>query len=241
MTDKMAASRPPGVNDSQPIAVIWDMDGVIADTAAFHFRAWQHIFRQRDTAFTEDDFQSYFGQRDDTIVSRVLGDRLSRQEVEAIAQDKEAYFRQIIRQNVKSFPGSIKLIKALKEQGFRQALASSAPAENIALITSSLGVTNCFDAIVSGREVKESKPSPQVFLLAAQKLGVGVEKCLVIEDSVVGATAAKAAGMYCLAVTNTHPRDRLSRADFIIDSLGKITPADIKQKIISQQSKPVSA
>ncbi len=204
---------------SKTKAVIWDMDGVIADTAPYHLKAWQQVFQKRGVNFTENDFRHIFGQRNDTIIKNVLGKSVPLSEIDAIAGEKEKSFRQSVRQHITPLPGAVELIKALKEHGFSIALASSAPIENIQLIFGGLDLNDCFQAIVSGREVKEGKPSPQGFLLAAKKLGVAPQNCIVVEDAVVGITAAKRAGMRCLAVTNTHPRTRLMEADLIVDTL----------------------
>ena len=204
------------------------MDGVIADTAPYHCQAWQEVFQKRGVAFTEDAFRRNFGQRNDTIISNTLGEGVSQDEIYAIASDKEESFRQRVRQNIKPLPGAIKLIKALKEHGFCIALASSAPIENIQLVTRGLGIDKCFQSIVTGRDVTEGKPSPQGFLLAAQRLGVEPRNCIVIEDAVAGVTAAKRAGMHCLAVTNTHPRTRLIEADLIVDTLETVTMDDLE-------------
>lgn len=209
-------------------AVIWDMDGVIADTALYHFKAWQEVFQKRGVNFTEEDFRRNFGQRNDTIIRNVLGEGLSPSEIDTIAGEKEENFRQKVSQHIKPLPGAIELIKSLKERVFSMALASSAPMENIRLIIGSLDINNCFHAIVSGREVKEGKPSPQGFLLAAKKLGVAPENCIVIEDAVAGVTAAKRAGMHCLAVTNTHPRVSLKEADLIVDTLEAVSASDLE-------------
>ena len=204
-------------------AVIWDMDGVIADTAPYHLKAWQETFQKRGVKFTEEDFKRRFGQRNDTIIRVTLGESISPSEIDVIASEKEENYRQRVRHNIRPLPGAIKLIKSLKKHGFGVALASSAPVENIQLIMRGLGIEDYFQAIVSGREVKEGKPSPQGFLLAAQKLGVEPENCIVIEDAPAGVTAAKKAGMYCMAVTNSHPRNHLMEADLIVDTLEKVS------------------
>jgi beta-phosphoglucomutase family hydrolase len=204
-------------------AVIWDMDGVIADTAPYHLKAWQGVFRKRGVNFTEEDFRRNFGQRNDTIIRNTLGEDISQSEIDVIASDKERNFRHRVRQNIKPLPGAIKLITSLKEHGFSVALASSAPMENIQLVIRGLGIESSFQAIVSGKEVTEGKPSPQVFLLAAERLGVEPKDCIVIEDAVAGVTAAKRAGMYCLAVTGTHPRHSLTEADLVVNTLEAVS------------------
>jgi len=216
------------MSTSKAKAVIWDMDGVIADTGPYHFSAWQEVFQKRGVDFTEDDFRRKFGQRNDTIIRNTLGEGISQSEIDAIASDKERNFRQRVRHNIKSLPGAIKLITSLKEHGFSMALASSAPMENIQLVTRGLDIESLFQAIVSGREVNEGKPSPQGFLLAAQKLGVEPKNCIVIEDAIAGVTAAKRAGMRCLAVANTHPRKNLTEADLIVDTLKAVSISDLE-------------
>ena len=218
-------------------AVIWDMDGVIADTAPYHFRAWRHVFQKRGVNFSEADFRRNFGQRNDTIIRNVLGEGIVQSEIDALASDKEKTFRHSIRQNIKPLPGAVKLVKLLKEHGFNQALASSAPMENIRLILRGLGISNCFDVIVWGREVKEGKPSPQGFLLAAKKLGIVPVGCIVIEDAVAGVTAAKRAGMCCLAVTNTHPRTSLMEADLVVETLEEIGVNDLEELLNRQEAR----
>ena len=204
-------------------AVIWDMDGVIADTARYHLQAWQQTFRKRGVNFTEDDFKHRFGQRNDTIIRDAIGESISPDEVDTIAGEKEADYRRRVAQNLKPLPGVIALINSLTADGVKMAIASSAPPENIQLVTRGLGIDNRFQAIVWGREVTEGKPSPQAFLLAASKLGIEPRNCLVIEDALAGVTAAKQAGMKCLAVTNTHPRTSLKEADLIVDTLEKVS------------------
>ena len=100
--------------------------------------------------------------------------------------------------------------------------------ENIQLLIRGLGIESSFQAIVSGREVTEGKPSPQVFLLAAERLGVEPKDCIVIEDAIAGVTAAKRAGMYCLAVTGTHPRHSLTEADLVVDTLEAVSAKDVE-------------
>lgn len=204
-------------------AVIWDMDGVIADTAPYHQRAWQEVFRKRGKSYTEDDFRSNFGKRNDTIIRNILGSHVSAEEMEAITTEKEMSFRESARGNLKPLPGAIELLRSLHEHGFSQALGSSAPIENIRLVTRQLGIEGFFPVIAAGRDVKEGKPSPQGFLLAAEKLGTLPQDCVVIEDATAGVTAAKRAGMHCIAVTNTNPKAKLARADLVVDTLEKVT------------------
>ena len=212
-------------------AVIWDMDGVIADTAPYHFQAWGEVFRKSGVDFTEADFKRNFGQRNDTIIRNTSGKQISESEIEAIAAEKEEIFRGLVRQNIRPHRGAVELIRSLREHGFRIALASSAPIENIRLITQGLGIDSYFHSIVAGRDVAEGKPSPQGFLLAAERLGVEPGDCVVIEDAIAGVAACKSGGMQCVAVTNTNPREKLAEADLIVDSLEEVTVNDLEKLI----------
>jgi beta-phosphoglucomutase family hydrolase len=210
-------------------AVLWDMDGVIADSGPYHLAAWQEIFGKRGVKFTTEDFKHIFGLRNDNIIRKTLGKELTQAEVEAIAREKEETFRRIAGRKIKPLPGALELLRLIKKQGLSMAIASSAPVENIELVTGTLGIADCFQALVTGHDVTEGKPNPQVFLLAAQRLGVEPANCLVIEDAVAGVTAAKRAGMYCLAVANNHSRQKLAEADLIVDTLEAVTMEDIKR------------
>jgi len=182
--------------------------------------------------FTEEDFRRDFGQRNDNIIKHTLGEQLSRDEIEAISAEKGNRFRELVREGIKPLPGAVELIRSLREQGFKLAIASSGPIESIELVTKKLGVYDYFHAIVSGHDVSESKPSPQVFLRAAQKLGVKPRNCIVVEDAVAGVTAAKRGGMHCLAVTNTHPGTSLAEADLVVDTLEAVTVDDLKRLLV---------
>lgn len=218
---------------SRARAVIWDMDGVIADTAPLHFQAWRETFQKRGVSFTEEDFKFSFGRRNDASIRKILGDGVPPDEIEIISKDKEENFRRRIGLDLKPLPGVIELMNLLAEHGFRMALVSSAPKENIRLLTEGLGIDKFFQCTVAAKDVIEGKPSPEGFLLASKKLGVKPERCIVIEDAVVGVVAAKRAGMRCLAVTNTHSRTSLAEADIIVDTLVTVTISDLERLLTS--------
>ncbi len=208
-------------------AVLWDMDGVIADTAPFHFQAWQEVFRKRKIPYSREVFNRNFGRRNDVIVRSIVGEGYPESEMEAILVEKEGLFRARAKGKIKPFPGAMELLDELKEYGVKVALATSSPIENGQFVTRQLGIEDRFDAIVWGREVTEGKPSPQIFLLAAERLNVAPGRCVVIEDSVSGVTAAKRAGMKCLAVTNSHPAAKLGEVDLMADSLEYVSIGDL--------------
>ncbi|MEE8582877.1 MAG: HAD family phosphatase, partial [Dehalococcoidales bacterium] len=216
---------------NQQRAVIWDMDGVMVDSAPYHFKAWQAAFKKRGIDYTEEDFRHGFGQRNDTIISAILGEKASPEAIEAIAGEKEAGFRRRIGRRVEPLPGVAALVRSLTEKGYKMAVASSAPPENIALIMKGLKLADCCPVIISERDVTRGKPDPQAFLKAAERLGIEPQSCLVIEDAVAGVAAATSAGMAVIAVTNTHPAESLTKADLIVDSVEKVSTATIDKLI----------
>jgi HAD superfamily hydrolase (TIGR01509 family) len=202
--------------------ILWDMDGVICDSYSFHFAAWQETFAKRGIKFTKGDFTKLFGTRNDFIIGTVMGKEFPERDVKIIVQEKEEAFRRKAAGNIKPFPGVVSLLSALKKGNFKQGLASSAPRENIDLALGELNLAGMFNCVVFGQEVSESKPSPQIYLLAAKKLEAAPSDCVVIEDSPMGVEAAKTAGMKCLAITNTHPQQKLEEADKVVDSLENV-------------------
>ena len=203
-------------------AVLWDLDGVIADTGEYHYQAWREVFGKRGVDYGREEFMRHFGQRHDTIIYDALGYDISREEFDAITDAKQASYRRRVGADIRPLPGAIELIKSLNRQGIKSAIASSAPPENIEIILRGLGIEGCFQAIAAGTEVPEGKPSPQVFRLAAEKLGADPGSCVVIEDAIAGVAAAHRAGMKCIAVTNSHSRDSLKNADLIVGSLEEV-------------------
>jgi beta-phosphoglucomutase family hydrolase len=202
--------------------ILWDMDGVISDSYSLHFAAWQDTFAKRGIEFTKQDFTGLFGTRNDFIIGSIMGRELPEKDIKIMVQEKEEAFRRKAIGRIKPFPGVVRLLDALKKGNFGLGLVSSAPRENIDLALSQLDLTGVFNCIVSGQEVPESKPNPQIYLLAAEKLQAIPNDCVVIEDSPLGVQAAKTAGMKCLAVTNTHRRENLRAADTVVDSLQNV-------------------
>jgi beta-phosphoglucomutase family hydrolase len=208
-------------------AVLWDLDGVIADTGEYHYQAWQEVFGKRGYAFSKEDFMRHFGRRHDTIIRFAIGENISTEEFNIITCEKQENYRRRVVSNIRPLPGAIELIRSLNEHGIKTAIASSAPMENIEIIIKGLKIEGCFQAIASGTEVAEGKPSPQIFLLAAEKLEATPSNCVVIEDAIAGVSAAKQAGMKCIAVTNSHPGKSLKKADLIVTTLESVNIDDL--------------
>ncbi len=202
-------------------AMIWDLDGVIIDSADEHRRAWQRLAREEGVTLTDADFWATFGKRNDDIFA-ILWGPLSPEELRRLADRKEAYFRELIRETAAPLPGAMELMQSLHEAGFSQALASSAPIENIQLISDVLGLERYLSVLVSGETVPRGKPAPDIFLKAATELGVEPARCLVIEDAVAGVEAAHAAGMRCISVAGNRDLPGLRKAELMVRSLVEV-------------------
>ena len=206
-------------------AVIWDLEGVIIDSADEHRRAWQRLAREEGIKFTDEDFWATFGKRNDDIIA-ILWGPLSPEQVQLLRDRKEIYFRDLIRQTAAPLPGSMELMRSLHEAGYLQALASSAPIENIQLISEVLGLERYLTALVSGETVPHGKPAPDIFLKAAQQLHIEPSRSLVIEDAVAGVEAAHAAGMRCIAVAGNRDLPGLRKAELMVKTLLEV---DVKR------------
>jgi beta-phosphoglucomutase len=209
-------------------AVIFDVDGVLVDSYDAHFASWSKLYRELGRDYTEAAFAADFGRTSRDILRRTLGDALSDARVRELDERKESLYRELLREEFPAMEGAVRLIDALVDDGFVLAVGSSAPLENITLSLDKLGRAAKFSAIVTGADVTRGKPDPQVFQLAAQRLGVPPDSCAVIEDAVHGVEAARRAGMVSIGLTGTVARDRFATADLVVDRLDQLSPRQIR-------------
>ena len=210
-------------SSARPRAVIWDMDGVIVDSGQLHLKAWQATFSKRGVNFTRADFSKTFGKKNRDTVIYKLKDKASDDVINEIGQEKEEMFRALVtKEGLAPLPGAVPLIESLDQQGFQQALASSAPRVNVELILHKLGLHHCFQAIVSEEDVTRGKPDPQPFLLVAERLGAMPDHSVVIEDAPAGIEAAHRGDIKVIGVTSSHKRTEMAKADLVVDSLEEL-------------------
>lgn len=208
-------------------AVIWDLDGVILDSADEHRRAWRRLAQDEGIVFTDADFTATFGKRNADIIPHYWPVH-SAEQLRELADRKEVYFREFIRETAAFLPGAQELMRALHEARFAQALASSTPIENIQLISELLGLERYLSILVSGETVEHGKPAPDIFLRAAQELRVQPVSCVVIEDAVAGVEAAHAAGMRCIAVAGERDLPGLRAAELVVRDLTEVDVARVR-------------
>ncbi|MCI5066268.1 beta-phosphoglucomutase [bacterium] len=200
-------------------AVIFDLDGVITDTAEYHFESWKWMADELGVPFSRADNEQLKGVSRTESLERILGARskdFSEEEKKALASKKNEYYRELLQKLDEKaiLPGVLELLQELRKAGVKTAIASSS--KNARFILERLGLTELFDAIADGSEVLVSKPDPEVFLLAAKKLGVRPCNCIGVEDAQAGIEAINSAGMTALGVVSDGP---LSGAAQLCDNL----------------------
>ena len=201
-------------------AVLWDMDGTLIDSIPYHLQAWQDVLRQINRTVEPQDWTQTAGMRNSEIIPLLFPD-MSPAESAYVDQAKERRYRELLElQGVELLPGVAAWIDRFKAAGWKQAIASSAPRDNVITIAQVLHFNGTFQAMISGADVQRGKPDPDIFLAAAQRLNVLPQHCLVIEDASTGIEAAHRAGMKAIGVLNTHPH---LEADLVIKSLEELS------------------
>ena len=209
-------------------AFIFDMDGVIIDSEKLHSITKVQAIRSFGVEVREAELnlESYVGRSAKSFFSDViakypdLGD-----DWEVLAKKKHELYQKILREDpdLKPIDGIPELLDRLKEKGYRIGLGSSSVMANIQLVLGRFGILDYFDAIAAGSEVENAKPAPDVYLLAASRLGIALENCTVVEDATAGIAAAEAAGMRCIAVRNPNSGAQdCSQADEVMDRYAEI-------------------
>lgn len=197
---------------------------MLADTTEAHFQSWGAALSARKIPFNRPIFDRVFGLNNMDTLLDLLGRLPTQEELTEIADCKEHLFRQHAGELVRPMPGAIRLLDELAGAGWTQAVASSAPQENIDLLLDAFGIRPYFAAILSGDGLPVGKPNPAFFLLAARVLRLLPGRCVVIEDAPAGVEAACRAGMSCIAVATTRPRESLGPGS-VFDDLTFVTEA----------------
>lgn len=206
-------------------AVIFDMDGVLVDSQPYHFKADIDTMAEYGVIKDQKFYESFAG----TLTAdrmRTLKEMFGLDvPVEEMTIKRENMILDIMgKEDIKPVSGIPEFLRSIKEKGLTTAVASSSDYKLINLILDRLKIAQYFDSVTSGSDVKRGKPSPDVFLLAAERIGIEPAECLVVEDSENGVKAAKAAGMKVLGYINpTSGKQDLSLADFITDDFKKIS------------------
>jgi beta-phosphoglucomutase len=208
---------------SQVQACLFDLDGVIVDTAKYHYLAWRRLANGLGFDFTEHDNERLKGVsrvRSLEILLEIGGLTVDAERQAELAAKKNAWYVEMIAQMDESevLPGARRFLSECKAAGIRTALGSAS--KNAMLILRNIGLVDAFDAIIDGTKTSAAKPDPEVFLLGAQTLGVEPRNCVVFEDAEAGVEAALRAGMRCVGIGAPQT---LGRAHLVISGLAEMT------------------
>ncbi len=201
-------------------AVIFDLDGVIIDTAHYHYIAWKRLASEFGITLTPSHNELLKGvsrMRSLDIILSLGNIELPVEQREQLAEKKNKWFVEYIEsiRPEEIFPGVVDLIKSLRAKNIKVGLASSS--KNAPRVIELLGIAAQFDTLIDGTMITHTKPDPEIFLLAAHKLGINPSDCLVFEDAEAGVEAALAAGMKCVGVGSP---EQLGKADLVIKNTG---------------------
>jgi beta-phosphoglucomutase len=213
------------------LGAIFDMDGVLVDSAECHYRAWSRLGEELGAPHPREVFEKTFGMHNRQIIPIWLGRDLPFEELEALSARKEALYREAAADGITPLDGVIELIDSLWRSGFALAVGSSGPLANVELILDALHVRDRFSALSTGDDVMHGKPDPEVFIKAARKLDLPPERCAVIEDAPQGVEAGLRAGARVVAVASTRPASELRAAHLIVRSLAELDAARVRRVI----------
>lgn len=211
-----------------PFGAIFDWDGVIIDSGKLHARSWQLLAAELGQTLAPDSFMRGFGMKSARIIEDIHGWASEPAAVAGLTNRKEALYRELVAEGeIAPLPGVAEWLQRLQEAGIPCAVASSTQRENIDAVLHRIGLEQAFLEIISAEDVVHGKPNPEVFIKAAERLGVSSAHVVVFEDAHVGIEAAHAAGMKVVAVATTHPLEQLLAADLVVRRLDELTVEQI--------------
>lgn len=198
-----------------PKGVIFDMDGVLVDSEEFICRAACQMFAEQGLTVQPEDFLPFVGTGENRYIGGVAEKYNFPVDINVVKKRTYDIYLEIIKGALRPLPGVHEFIETCKSMGKKIAVASSADRRKVLGNLNEIGLpTGRFDAVITAEDVEHKKPAPDIFLLAAERLDIPPDQCLVVEDAVSGVTAAKAAGCKCLALTTSFTRQQLNKVDF---------------------------
>ncbi len=206
---------------------LFDLDGVIVDTAVFHFQAWRRCAQKLGGDFTEAQNEELKGVSRVDSLKKIIewtGASVTADEFEALMVEKNEWYLELVQElsAADGLPGAVAFLQHAHAQGIKIALGSAS--KNAPMILDKMGLTPLFEAIIDGNNVINGKPHPEVFLKGAAALGLNPEECVVFEDSIAGVQAAKTGGMSCVGIGTP---ETLEGADVHFTALGDTTPEEL--------------
>lgn len=219
-------------------ALIFDCDGVIADSEHLHFSLFQKVLAEEGVPLSQEDYLNKYLAMDDRgcfdAVYKACGKQLTPEERARLISKKTALYKKTAAQNLVILPGVVEFVMAVSQR-YPLAMASGALKEEVLLMIEAAGIRQYFDVVVAAEDVKNGKPAPDAYLKALEELNrihphkhIQPGECLVVEDSKHGMISAHSAGMKVVAVTTTYPKEELSAADRVVPVLTAIRLKDLE-------------
>jgi beta-phosphoglucomutase len=223
----MTSARIPKSAQAPPDALIFDMDGVLVDSNPFHIANWAGYLGDHAIPFDPQELpRQILGQRNAVAVRSFFGPSLTPEQIDRMGEEIEAGFRRIFRPHAKAPPGLMTLMEECRQAALPMAVASSAMRKNVDLVVEALALESYLQVVIDGDQVSRPKPDPEIYLLAARRLGVDPSRTLAFEDSFVGIGAVHTAGMKCVAIASSFPPEQLrdeTEADWVARSFEEVS------------------
>ncbi|MFD3000654.1 HAD family hydrolase [Pontibacter toksunensis] len=201
-----------------PKALLFDLNGTIIDDMHYHAEAWHHVLtKDLGADLTWDEVKVQMYGKNEEVLARIFGeDHFSDEEVRKLSSDKESYYQEAYKPHLKLIDGLHNFLAEAAAHPVKVAIATAAITGNVDYIVDNLGIRQYFDEFVSADDVENSKPDPETFLKAAEKLQEKPEDCVVFEDSAKGVESARNAGMRCIVITTAHPKEEFEEYENVI-------------------------
>lgn len=199
------------------------MDGTMIDNTPFHKKAWLEFCKKHGITLTEEEYhRKISGKRNDAILELLFGRKMAKKETELFEDEKEAIYRKIYGPHLQEVHGLKKILVRLQQAGLKIGVATTSPFKNRVFILETLELQDFFAVVAGPEHVKLGKPHPEIYFLAAEKMGVEPNQCLVFEDTPTGVKSAKSAGMTVVGVLTAHTKEELYQADYFIKDFSEI-------------------
>lgn len=212
---------------SEKVGFVFDWDGVVVDSSKQHEQSWELLAEAEGHSLFDGHFKLGFGKKNQFIIPNILKWTNDSQEIERLSLQKERFYRQIVRENgLAPLPGVSHFLNTLASENLPRVVGSSTPRKNIDTVLQVIELEGIFEHIVSADDVGKGKPDPEVFLKAAEQIGVPPERCIVFEDSLSGIEAGLAASMTVVGIATTNQPETLQEAGvaLVANSFEALTP-----------------
>ena len=203
-------------------AVLFDMDGVIIDSEPLWSKAEKQLLARRNLRYSPELKVVMMGRDAREAVGYLIDHYRLAESVDHVIEERNQLIANLFQEHLEPMPHALELVRSVTTAGIKTALVSSSPKPLMGLVMDKLGITGLFDLVLSGDQVARGKPAPDIYLFAAMKLGVSPENCLVIEDAPNGVTAAKGAGMCCLAIGTSVSKEELVLANKVVSGFEEV-------------------